>query len=182
MLQPNPIERLHSLLHERDKVAQKATELQATLHDIKSKVSISLAEQWLKHAGAAVEFKEQLMKEEQNYERLLQALRDMQAQIEARVRPVAEQVVHAEIERLRSLSEQQRNALSDCLAQIDERILSCRAHMDQYQQTRSSLTALSERLSNLGANPDHLPDSLPVENLRDLILARVEGLRAQGKL
>jgi len=44
------------------------------------------------------------MKEEQSYERLLRVLHDMQAQIEERVRPVAEQVVQAEVERLQNLS------------------------------------------------------------------------------
>jgi hypothetical protein len=122
------------------------------------------------------------MQEEQNYERLLQALRDMQLQIEERVRPVAEQVVQAEIERLRSLSQQHKNTLTDCLAHIDENILGCRAHMAQYQEIRSNLAALSERLANLGADPERLPEHLPAESLRDLILSRVEGLRAEGKL
>jgi hypothetical protein len=122
-----------------------------------------------------------LVKEEQSYERLLEALRDMQAQIEERVRPVAEQVVQAEIARLRSLSEEHKSALSSCLAQIDESILSCRTQLDQYQQTRSNLAALNERLRKLGAHSENPPE-LPAENLKDLILARVEGLRADGKL
>jgi chromosome segregation ATPase len=126
-------------------------------------------------------FKGHLVKEEQSYERLLEALRDMQAQIEERVRPVAEQVVQAEIARLRSLSEEHRSALSDCLAHIDQSILSCRAQLDQYQQTRSNLAALTERLRKLGAHSES-PPALPAENLKDLILARVEGLRADGKL
>jgi DNA-binding ferritin-like protein len=127
-------------------------------------------------------FKEHLMKEEQSYERLLEALRDMQAQIEERVKPVAEQVVQAEIARLRSLSEEHKTTLTDCLAHIDQNILSCRAQMDQYQQTRSNLAALSERLRKLGAHSESLPRDLPEENLKDLILARVEGLRSEGKL
>jgi hypothetical protein len=126
-------------------------------------------------------FKGHLVKEEQSYERLLQALRDMQAQIEERVRPVAEQVVQAEIARLRSLSEEHRSALSDCLAHIDQSILSCRSQLDHYQQTRSNLVALNERLRKLGAHPESAPE-LPAENLKDLILARVEGLRVDGKL
>jgi hypothetical protein len=122
------------------------------------------------------------MKEEQSYERLLQALRDMQAHIEERVKPVAEQVVQTEISRLRSLSEEHKSALTDCLAHIDQNILSCRAQMDQYQQTRSNLAALTERLRKLGAHSESLPGDLPAKNLKDLILARVEGLHAEGKL
>jgi hypothetical protein len=133
------------------------------------------------NAEQASRFKGHLVKEEQNYERLLEALRDMQAQIEERVRPVAEQVVQAEIARLRSLSDEHRSALSDCLTQIDQSILSCRAQMDQYQETRSNLAALNERLRKLGAHSES-PPNLPAENLKDLILARVENLRADGKL
>jgi vacuolar-type H+-ATPase subunit I/STV1 len=123
-----------------------------------------------------------LMKEEQTYERLLRSLQDMQEQIEERVRPVAEQVVQAEVERLRSLSKQQQAFLNDCLTHIDQSILSCRTQMEEYRQTRSDLAALNEHLTNLGAQPVALPDYLPTKNLGDLILARVQGLRAQGKI
>jgi hypothetical protein len=34
----------------------------------------------------------------------------------------------------------------------------------------------------LGAEPDRVPDYFPTENLGDLILARVQGLRAEGKI
>ncbi|HJU60635.1 MAG TPA: hypothetical protein VJ864_01205 [Candidatus Binatia bacterium] len=48
------------------------------------------------------------MKEEQAHEKLLQALRDIEAQIESHVLPGAKPVMQAEVERLRSLSEQQK--------------------------------------------------------------------------
>jgi hypothetical protein len=122
------------------------------------------------------------MKEEQTYERLLRALHDMQAQIEERVRPVAEQVVQAEIERLQGLSTQQKTILNDCLALIDQTILDCRIQMEEYRQTRSALSLLNQRLAELGAEPVAVPDYFPTENLGDLILARLEGLRAEGKI
>jgi hypothetical protein len=172
-----PIEQLPSLLDEGKKVAQKGADARIAPGAIKTGVATAPA-----RPGTTVEFKERLMKEEQDHERLLQTLRDMQAQIEERVRPAAEQVVRAEIERLRSLSQQQKSTMRDCLAHIDESILSCRAHMAQYQEMRANLTALSERLVNLGADPESLPDHLPSESLGDLILARVEGLRDEGKL
>ena len=122
------------------------------------------------------------MKEEQTYERLMQALRDMQAQIEARVRPVAEQVVQAEVERLKDLSERHQSVLRDCLSHIDQNLLKCRTHLDEYRQTRSELALLNERLAKLGADPAPVPDHLPTENLADIIRARVEGLRMEGKI
>jgi hypothetical protein len=94
----------------------------------------------------------------------------------------AEQVVQQEVERLRSQSEQQRFILKDCLAHIDQAILNCRSQMDEYHHTRSGLVALNERLANLGAEPAAVPDHFPAENLGDLILARLQGLRAKGKI
>lgn len=122
------------------------------------------------------------MKEEQAYERLMRTLRDMQARIDEGVRPMAEQVFQTEIERLRGLSEQQRSILQDCIARIDQSILNCRAQMDDYRRARADLIAFNERLANLGAEPVPVPDDFTEENLGDLILSRLEGLRAQGKI
>jgi hypothetical protein len=122
------------------------------------------------------------MKEGQAYESLMRAVHDMQAQIDRMVRPAEEQFIQAEAERLRSLSEQQKSILQDCLAHIDQSILNCRAQMDEYRQTRSDLAGLNERLADLGAEPVTIPDHFPAENLGDLILARLQGLRAKGKI
>jgi len=122
------------------------------------------------------------MKEEQAYERLMQALHEMQTEIEEGVIPVAEQVVQREVERLRSQSGQEKSILQECLAHIDQRILNCRAQIDEYRQTRSDLVALNERLANLGAESVMVPDHFPAENLGDMILARLQGLRAKGKI
>lgn len=120
--------------------------------------------------------------EEQTYQRLLRTLHDIQVQIEERVRPVAKQAVQAEIDRLRNLSEQQKSILMDCLTHIDRTILNCRNQIDEYRQTRSHLATVNERLVELGAEPALVPDYLPTENLGELILARVEELRAAGKI
>ena len=121
------------------------------------------------------------MKEEQAHERLLQALRDIEAQIESHVPPVAKPVMQAEVERLRSLSEQQKWILNACLMRIDRTILDCLSQMEEYRQTRADLAALNERLACLGAEPVPMPHHLPAETLGDLILARVEELRVEGK-
>jgi len=181
-MEPQPIEQLYSLLCERGKVAEKITSVKTALGTMSQSLSTALAQQYVHTAQPGIEIREDLMKEEQTYERLLQALHDMQAQIEERVRPVAEQVIQAEVERLRDLSERHRTALQDSLAHIDENILSCRSHIDQYQQRRSDLAVLNERLTKLGANPAPIPDSLPEANLGDIIRARVDGLRTEGKI
>jgi DNA repair exonuclease SbcCD ATPase subunit len=181
-MEPQPIEQLRNVLCERGKVAEKITGVKTALGTIRRNLSAALAQQYMHTAQPGIEIREDLMKEEQTYERLLQALHDMQAQIEERVRPIAEQVIQAEVERLRDLSERHRAALQDSIARIDETILNCRSYIDQYQQKRSDLAALNERLTKLGANPAPVPDFLPEANLGDIIRARVEGLRTEGKI
>ncbi len=181
-MEPQPIEQLYSVLCERGKVAEKIISVETALGIIRRSLSTAIAHQYVHTAHPSIEIREDLMKEEQTYERLLQALHDMQAQIEERVRPVAEQVVQAEVERLRDLSERHRSALQDSLAHIDESILNCRSHIDRYRQRRSDLTALNERLTKLGVDPTPIPDSLPEANLSDIIRARVDGLRTEGKI
>jgi hypothetical protein len=177
-----PIEQLRRLLHERRQVAEKISSVESTLAYIRNNLSTVLAREYLHRAGAAIDLREDLMKEEQSYERLLQALHDFQAQIEERVRPVAEQVVQAEVARLRELSERHQMALKDCLDQIDQNILRCRVHMDEYQQRSSDLAAVNERLAKLGAEPVSVPEDFPVRNLGDVIRLRVDGLRTEGKI
>ena len=122
------------------------------------------------------------MKEEQTHEGLLQALGEIEAQIEGHVRPVVKQVVQAEVERLRNLSEQQKSILKDCLMRIDRTILDCQSQMEDFRQRRSDLAALNEQLASLGAEPVPMPNHLPAETLGELILARVQRLRVEGKI
>jgi hypothetical protein len=54
--------------------------------------------------------------------------------------------------------------------------------MADYRRARSDLIALNERLANLGGETVPVPNHFPVDNLGELILSRLEKLRAQGKL
>jgi len=181
-MEREPIEQLYNLLHERVKVADKIANVESSLGYIRKNLSASLAQQCLNDVGPGVQIREDLMKEEQTYERLLQALEDMKAQLEERVRPVAEQVVQAEVERLRDLSEAHQNALKECLTEIDQNILSCRTQMNAYRQRRSDLLLVSQRLAKLGAAPVPIPEEISEAKFGDVIRARVEGLHAEGKI
>jgi hypothetical protein len=122
------------------------------------------------------------MEDERAHEGQLQTLDDIQAQIKGHVRPVGKQVIHAEVKRLRNLSEQQKSILKDCLMRIERTILDCQSQMEEYRQTCSDLAALNQQLASLGAEPMPMPTHLPAETLGDLILARVEELRLEGKI
>jgi predicted nucleic acid-binding Zn-ribbon protein len=181
-MEQEPIEPLRKLLHEQGKVADKIFSIESALNSIRDNLSAAVSKQGPSNARPQDDMGKTLTKEEPTYERLLWALEDMKAQIEERVRPVAEQVVQAEVERLRDLSEHQKNALEECLTQIDQSILGCRNHVNTYREKRSDLVMLNQRLAKLGAEPVPIPEEIPAADFEDVIRARVEGLHTEGKI
>jgi len=122
------------------------------------------------------------MEREETYERLLQALLDMKNEIQTRIRPLEDQIVQANVEYLKEVFEHQNNLLGDCLNAIDQKILDCRAHIEDYKRIYSDLTALNDRLARLGADAPAISNSLPSTDIGDIVRQRIEQLRFQGRL
>jgi hypothetical protein len=122
------------------------------------------------------------LRQQDNYDKVLQALKDMQAHIEERMRPMASEVIQAEVARIQSDSKRHQDALASCLSRIDERILSCRSQLDEYNETCSLLISLNERLVRMGEEPVELSKKVVFEDLGEMILSRIEGLRVDGKI
>ena len=177
----DPIKQLQSLLEDRGKVLEKISSIHSALGSLRTDSAAPEPE-----SPPAIAVQPQTtanpFSDDRVHSRLLQALRDMQAQIEERVRPMAQQVVEIEVERLREQSGHDQAALNACLAQIDQCILNCVGQLDEYQKKHAFLISLNQRIANLGAAPEPLPDSLSIESFDAAIQARVEGLRNQGKL
>jgi len=76
-----PIERLVQLLAEEAQVDAKIRDTAAALTLVKKRVSESLAQHYISMREPRIQMPEDLMKEEQSYERLLQALQDMKSEI-----------------------------------------------------------------------------------------------------
>jgi chromosome segregation ATPase len=182
MAQPEPIEALHKLLTERKHLSEKIGEVQVSLSHVKKQISESLVQQYVTTTTEKVAIKEDLMRDEQSYERLLQALRDMHKEIEERIRPVEEQIVQAEADHLKGQFEQRQNALADCLGKIDQKILDCQSHLAESHRIHGDMNKLNEQLARLGSGALPVPDLVPVGSLPDLIMRRIENLRSQGKL
>lgn len=179
---PEPIEELHKLLTERKQLGEKMGEVQGTLSLVKKKISESLVQQYVTMTSEKVTIKEDLMRDEQSYERLLQALRDMHREIEERIRPVEEQIIQAEVDYLKGQFEQQKNALADCLGKIDQKILECQSHLTDYSRIHGDMNKLNEQLAKFGTGSLPVPDLFPVSSLPDLVMKRIDNLRSQGKL
>jgi len=122
------------------------------------------------------------MKEEQSYERLLQALQDMKAEIAKQIRPVEDQIIQANVDHLRQTFNQEGRRLNKCLEEIDDNILACRQYLQDYERIRSSLHALNEKLSQLGTEAIEVPEGLPSADLGDIVRQRIEHLRSLGKI
>ncbi len=169
----DPIKQLQSLLEDRGKVLEKISSIHSALGSI---TSAQAAAPEPPQTQAAPVQSASRFSQDPVYGRLLQALGDMQAQIEQRVRPIAQQVVELEVARLREQSDHDQAALKQCLAQIDLGILTCVDRLDEYQQKHASLITLNERLESLGASPEALPEKLVPLNLDDALRARLEAL------
>jgi hypothetical protein len=117
------------------------------------------------------------------YGRFLEALHEMQTQLDERIRPLAQEMVQYEVVRLRDQSDDQQNALKECLAKIDQIILDCLSRMDEFQRRGADLTAINHRLSDLGAAAiEALPAELPTDNVADAGALRLESLHLADKI
>jgi uncharacterized membrane protein YccC len=174
--------RLVKLLQDETRLDEKIRDAQAALTLVKRRVSESLAQHYISTREARIQMPEDLMKEEQSYERLLQALQDMKTEIAKQIRPVEEQIIQANVEHLRQSFNQESRKLSKCLEAIDENILACRQYLHDYERIRSSLHGLNEKLSQLGADGVQMPENLPSSDLGEIIGQRIDHLRSQGKI
>jgi vacuolar-type H+-ATPase subunit I/STV1 len=174
----DPIKQLQGLIDDRSKVLEKISGIRSALDSI-TKTTNSIPSP---QAVLAAENKSSQIPEDRLYNQLFQTLHNIQAQIEERVRPLAQQTIEVEVARLREMSNQDQTALLECLARIDQCILSCMERVREYQKRHSELTRLNERLATLGAEPQPLPDLWPAQDPGEMIRFRLEELRLQGKL
>ncbi len=177
-----PVERLVKLLQDETRIDEKIRDAQAAVTMVKKRVSETLARHYISTRETRIQVPEDLMKEEQSYERLLQALQDMKSEIAKQIRPVEEQIIQANVDHLRQTFNQESRKLNKCLEEIDENILACRQFLHDYERTRSGLHGLNEKLSQLGADGIQMPETLSSSDLGEIIRQRIDYLRSQGKL
>jgi primosomal protein N'' len=182
MTAAGPVETLARLLADEARVNEKIRDTVAALTLVKKRVSESLAHHYVALREPRIQMPEDLMREEQSYERLLQALQDMKSEITKQIRPVEEQIIQANVDHLRETFSQESRRLSKCLEEIDHNILACRQYLQDYERIRSNLHGLNEKLSQLGAESIQVPDSLSDSDLGEIVRERIETLRTQGKI
>ena len=176
------VERLAKLLGDEARLEGKIRDTTAALSLIKKQISESLVRHYIATTEEEVKMPEGLMKEEQSYERLLQALQEMKNEIVRQIRPVEEQIIQANVDHLRQTFDHESKRLGQCLEEIDQKIMDCRQSLERYKQIHSILHGLNEKLSLLGAEPLVVPDHLPTNDVEEIVKERIEHLRFQGKL
>jgi len=177
-----PLEQLVKLIGDEALVDKRIHETQAALVLVKRRVSESLALHYIATREVRIQMPEDLMREEQSYERLLQALQDMKSEIAKQIRPVEEQIIQANVDHLRQTFSQESRRLSKCIEEVDDNILACRQYLQEYARIRASLDALNQKLAQLGAEGIQVPDGLDTSDLGEIVRQRIEHLRSQGKI
>ena len=177
-----PLEQLVKLIGDEALVDERIHETQAALVLVKRRVSESLALHYIATREVRIQMPEDLMREEQSYERLLQALQDMKSEIAKQIRPVEEQIIQANVDHLRQTFSQESRRLSKCIEEVDDNILACRQYLQEHARIRASLDALNQKLTQLGAEGIQVPDALDTNDLGEIVRQRIEHLRSQGKI
>jgi len=83
---------------------------------------------------------------------------------------------------VRALQEGEALRLSQCIEQIDNRLMDCRKSLEEYRRLRVALRVINSQLSRLGAEPLSLGDDLVTHDLSEIIKSRIDHFKSSGKL
>jgi hypothetical protein len=83
---------------------------------------------------------------------------------------------------VRALQEGEMRRISQCIQEIDHRLLDCRRSLEEYRRLRHTLRTINNQLSRLGAEPLALADDLPTQDLGEIISKRIDHFKTTGKL
>ena len=84
----------------------------------------------------------------------------MKSEIAKQIRPVEEQIIQANVDHLRQTFSQESRRLSKCIEEVDDNILACQQYLQEYERIRGSLSAINQKLAQLGAEGIQVPDGL----------------------
>jgi len=172
---------LAKLMADEALAEEKIQASQVALAAVKKKISESLVRSYITH-GPNISMPEDLMSQEQYYERLLLALEEMKRELAQKIRPLELQIIEANREYLRETFDLNIRRLNRCLEKIDEKTLTFRQSLEEYNSIRSELQNLNDKLEQLGAVPLDLPSGPGSSDLREMIISRVEYLKSLGKI
>jgi hypothetical protein len=83
---------------------------------------------------------------------------------------------------IRVLQEGEARRISECIQEIDHRLLDCRKSLDEYRRLRTTLRTINGQLSRLGAEPLAVADDLPTQDLSEIIKSRIDHFKSTGRI
>jgi len=125
----DPIKHLQSLLTDRNKVLERISGIRAMLDSIKAPASSAAEPESIPTTTSLAP-----APREEPYDRLLHVLRDMQSEIENQVRPLAQQAIDFEVQRVREQAAIDQRDLRTCVEQIDRCVSACVQHAHEYRR------------------------------------------------
>ncbi|HEX9880610.1 MAG TPA: hypothetical protein VGB25_10480 [Candidatus Binatia bacterium] len=177
-----PVEELAQLLSEHKRLDEKLEETQATLSGVRKEISRTMALSSLKLGNGPVSLDEGLVRKEQTFERLLQALLDMKTEVEGKIRPLEEEIIQANVRNLLDIHASQISRLENCLNAIDQALVDCRPHVANSKKLFDDLNLLNEKLARFGAEALPISSSVGGGEIEKVLRERIERLRLQGKV
>ena len=117
----------------------------------------------------------------QSMERLMDVVLQMKINL-AHINDTLHQQSYEIRQQVGAVFEEERRSLERCLGGIDEKLKECAGFVNDYQQLHATLSSMRAKLIQLGAEPSALPSPLPGERTEDVILWRLQELKASGKL
>jgi hypothetical protein len=118
---------------------------------------------------------------EQSVERLMDIILQMKINI-AHVNETLVQQTYEIREQLGDVFDEEKRGLERCLNAIDEKLQGCSVYIAEYQRLHANLTAMREKLVQLGGEPGALPPALPMEPVENIIVWRLQQLKDKGRL
>ena len=83
---------------------------------------------------------------------------------------------------VRALQEGEARRISQCIQDIDHRLLDCRRSLEEYSRLRSTLRTINSQLSRQGVEPLAVADELPTQDLSEIITSRIDHFKSTGKI
>jgi hypothetical protein len=83
---------------------------------------------------------------------------------------------------VRALQEGEARKISQCVEEIDHRLLDCKKSLEEYRRLHSSLRLINNQLSRLGVEPLDVADELPIQDLSEIIKNRIDHFKSMGKI
>jgi hypothetical protein len=83
---------------------------------------------------------------------------------------------------IRALQEGEARRISQCIQEIDHRLVDCGRSLEEYRRLRTTLRMINTQLSQLGEQPLSVDEELPAQDLSELIKWRLDQFKSKGKI